>query len=128
MCQYIIDDVLEEMAIEDKTHFSPRLICQKSNINDLKFVTEYLLSLVKSKSRIKVNYEVECPNGDSDFAIKDPNELELELRECHICTIPYRPSLDRIWISFDFLPEYKEHVKKKGYYKKEPSPRQFAVM
>lgn len=109
---YIIDDILEEMAIEERVHFSPHYVCTRAGIDDLKSVTEYLLKLVGQK--LIVNFEVECPEGDSDFAVKTPQELRNEERACHICGKEYVPNPDRVWIIFDFIPEYKEYVKKKN--------------
>jgi hypothetical protein len=108
---YIIDDILEEMALENKSHFSPHYVCNRSKINDLKAVTEYLLQLVGNK--LNVYFEVECPEGDSDFAVESPLDLSKEVRKCHICGNEYTPDLEKIWISFDFKPQYKEYVKKK---------------
>jgi hypothetical protein len=108
---YIIDDILEEMAYENKTHFSPHYVCNRTGINDLKAVTEYLFQLVGNK--LTVYFEVECPEGDSDFSVKSPQEIVNEFRECHICGIDYMPNSERIWVAFDFLPAYKEFVKKK---------------
>lgn len=112
---YIIDEVLEEMALENISHFSPHYICNRANIPDLKAVTEYLLQFVGIK--LYVFYEVECPEGDSDFAITSPQDLPQEQRRCHICQTVYLPDIDRVWIAFDFIPHFKEHVKKKRIFK-----------
>lgn len=109
---YIIDDVLEEMALENKTHFSPRYICHRSGILDLKIVTEYLERFIGSK--LIINFEVECPEGDSDFAVMSPEQVETEPRRCHICNTEYVPDQNKIWVSFDFTPDFIEHVKKKN--------------
>ncbi|GGF87049.1 hypothetical protein [Paenibacillus aceti] len=109
--EFRLDDILEEMAFNDKKHFSPHYICALSGIADLKIVTQYLLSQVNRK--LKVYYEVECPEGDSDFLVDSPVEIISELRRCSVCGIEYRPDPDRVWVSFDFLPQYKDYVKKK---------------
>jgi hypothetical protein len=108
---YIIDDILEQMVIENKKFFSPNYICNRANISDLKEVTEYLLRQVGNK--LNVFYEVECPEGDSDFAVKSPLELPTETKTCHICGTEYVPRPDKIWVVFDFIPEYRDYVKKK---------------
>ncbi|PLV34979.1 hypothetical protein BSP4_10950 [Bacillus subtilis subsp. subtilis] len=112
---FIIDEILENMVREDKRYFSPHYIIsvaanQGENLS-LKQVTEYLLSLVPAK--LRVYYEVECPNGDSDFAIDSPHQKLDEFKICHICNTEYMPSLDRVWVSFDFTPEYRAYIKKK---------------
>ncbi|SMQ60990.1 hypothetical protein SAMN05444673_0450 [Bacillus sp. OV166] len=112
---FILDDILEEMAYENKSHFSPHYICNRACINDLKSVSEYLLKLVGAK--LNVYYEVECPEGDSDFSVESPLVLPTEPRNCHICNTEYTPDIDRVWIAFDFLPEYRDYVKKKRNYK-----------
>jgi hypothetical protein len=113
---FILDDILEEMAYENKSHFSPHYISNRAGIKDLRSVSEYLLKLVGAK--LNVCYEVECPEGDSDFSVESPFHLPEEQKRCHICGTKYVPSIDRVWISFDFLPEYREYVKKKRNYGK----------
>lgn len=109
--RFYIDEVLARMASEGRTHFSPHYVCTYIGVADLKSVTEYLLSLVGSK--LKVYYEVECPDGDSDFIITSPKELSGQSRKCSYCGIEYTPSPDRIWIAFDFTDDYLEFIKKK---------------
>lgn len=109
---FVIDDILEEMVLENRSHFSPHFICSRANIDDLKSVTDHLFNQVGSK--LKVYFEVECPEGDSDFSVRSPQELNPELEvACHICGTKYLPDPDRVWISFDFTPNYIEYVKKK---------------
>jgi len=108
---YIIDDILEEMAVENKKHFSPHYVCSRAGTSDLKSVTKYLLDLVGKK--LNVYFEVECPEGDSDYAVNSPEEIENDFRFCSICQTEYIPSPDKIWIGFDFIPEYIDYVKKK---------------
>ena len=111
MLEFQLDDALEIMALQEKRHFSPHYVCTVTGIADLKAVTEYMLSVVNKK--LRVYYEVECPEGDSDFAVKSPLDIKYELRKCHICGTPYTPDPNKIWIAFDFLPQYIEHVKKR---------------
>ena len=113
---FIIDEILEEMAFERKRHFSPHYVSNRAGINDLKAVTEYLLKEVGTK--LNVYFEVECPEGDSDFAVKSPLDLPNEIRSCHICQTEYTPDPSRVWIAFDFTPQYDEYVKKKKMKKK----------
>lgn len=108
---FIIDDILEEMAMDNIKHFSPHYVCNLSNNNNLKEVTDYLLELVGRK--LKVYFEVECPEGDSDYAVDSPADIEFKPRTCSICNIEYIPDPERVWVAFDFLPEYLEYVKKK---------------
>ena len=115
---YTIEDTLEEMALEHKRNFAPQYVSQRSGCNDLTIVTRCLLDLVGKK--LSVYYEIECPYGDSDFAINSLANLPLETRSCHICGQEYTPNLDRVWIGFNFLPEYISHVKKKRSCIKEP--------
>ncbi|PFW81359.1 hypothetical protein COL27_20685 [Bacillus sp. AFS075960] len=106
-----IDDALEEMALEGRSHFSPHYVCNRANISDLKMVTEYLYKQVGYK--LRVYYEIECPEGDSDFAVDSLSDLMIEERSCQICGTRYTPDLDRVWIAFDFMSNYIEHIKKK---------------
>lgn len=114
---FIIDDILEEMAMENIQHFSPHYVCNRANNNNLKEVTDYLLELVGKK--LKVYFEVECPDGDSDYAVDSPADIEFKPRKCSICDIEYIPDPERIWVAFDFSPNYLEHVKKKENYKQQ---------
>jgi len=108
---FSIDDILEEMALEGKTHFAPHYINTRGGFNDLEGVTKYLLKEVGTK--LEINFEIECPEGDSDFAIDTLDEIPSEERECSICGILYTPSSDNVWVSFDFTSEYRNHIKKK---------------
>lgn len=111
MNTFAIDDTLEEMAIEGVTHFSPNYVCQRSGINDTKSMTEYLLQQVDTK--LKVYFEVECPDGDSDFVVSSPSDIIIEPRTCSVCFEEYTPNPEDIWIAFDFTENYLDHVKKK---------------
>ncbi|MCY9027164.1 hypothetical protein MOF32_30295 [Priestia megaterium] len=121
---FIIDDILEEMAIEGKRYFSPHYIIsiakQSGQILTLKETTNHLLSLVGSNKKLQVFYEVECPNGDNDFPISSPLELSNEERTCHLCHVEYIPSPDRVWVYFDFTPAYKNYLKKKSLVPEQP--------
>ncbi|GED14802.1 hypothetical protein [Aneurinibacillus migulanus] len=108
---FLIEDILEQMAVEGRSHFAPHYVCARLGVTDLKSVTEYMLDLVGKK--LTVYYEVECPNGDSDYDVDSLSEITEEIRTCSICDIKYIPSLDKVWIVFNFLPGYLKHVKKK---------------
>lgn len=110
MDTFIIDDELEKMAIEGCQHFAPHYICQRLGINEISAVADYLLSLTNSK--LIPYFEVECPNGDSDFIVENPNYIPSEPRECSICGIEYEPDPENIWLAFDFTPQYLDHIKK----------------
>ncbi|GGF72709.1 hypothetical protein GCM10010912_17390 [Paenibacillus albidus] len=110
--EFLLDDTLEIMAQNNKKHFSPHFVCAQSGIADIKAVTEYLYSQVGRK--LKVYYEVECPDGDSDFAVVSPDLVSDDWKVCSICGIDYIPDPDRVWVAFDFLPPYIDHVKKKS--------------
>lgn len=111
MSTFLIDDVLEEMALEGRKHFSPHYVCTRTGIADLKFVTEHMLTQVGKK--LRVYFEVECPEGDSDYAVDSPMDVVKEERQCSICGIRYEPNPEKVWVAFDFLPLFLEHVKKK---------------
>ncbi|HHY1425945.1 TPA: hypothetical protein ACV1G0_000792 [Bacillus cereus] len=108
---FVVDDTLEEMAFEERQHFSPLYVCNRANISDLKMVTEHMAKQIGYK--LKMYYEIECPEGDSDFAVDSLSDLDIEERVCEFCGTAYIPDLDRVWVVFDFLPEYIEYIKKK---------------
>jgi len=101
-----IDEELAKMAIEGCKHFAPYYVCQRIGIKDAPKVTEYFLSLVGSK--LISYFEAECPYGHSN-SIKSPND---ELQECGVCGREYELDPENIWLSFDFMPQYLEKVKK----------------
>lgn len=111
MDKFLIDNILDDMAVEERKHFSPHYVCNRAGETNLKEVTEHLLYLVGYK--LKVYFEVECPEGDSDFAVSHPSQIEKKVRTCSICGVEYIPDENRIWVAFDFLPEYVDVVKKK---------------
>jgi hypothetical protein len=111
---YELNSLLEKMALEGRRYFSPKYICDRLQNADLKEVTNYLLS--NSYSDIVIpSFEIECPDGDSDFIVTDPSLIPTELRICHLCGMEYVPSPKRIWLTFNFTEEFKQYVKKKNY-------------
>jgi len=108
----ILSGLLEKMALEGKRHFSPHYVCTLSGIADIVLVSEYLFQQV-SRKRLKVFFEVECPEGDSDFAIKSPDEIPRTKRKCHICGTEYVPNPEKIWVAFSFEQAYLDYLKKK---------------
>lgn len=111
MNAFDIDDLLEQLVLEGRQHFSPHYMCQRLGISDIDGVADYLLSLANVK--LIPYYEVECPEGDSDFIIPDPTKLEQEPRICRFCGTEYIPDPNRIWLAFDFTKSFIDHVKKK---------------
>jgi hypothetical protein len=108
---FLIEDVLEQMATEGRSHFAPHYVCARLGVTDLKAVTEQMLDLVGKK--LTVYYEVECPDGDSDYDVDSLSDIVEEPRKCSVCGIEYVPSLEKVWIVFNFLPQYLNHLKKK---------------
>lgn len=116
MNDFQLEAFLEQMAFEEKRHFSPHYFCAVTGIADLKFATEYLLFEAKKPFNRKLNvfYEVECPEGDSDFTIDSPDHVPNDLRVCQYCGTAYFPDPRKIWIAFDFTKDYTDFVKKKS--------------
>lgn len=111
----ILEETLKDMAIHDKKFFSPHYVCAYSGIADLKLVSEYLLNEAAKikRKKIYVYYEVECPEGDSDFSVANPIELPTSECICHQCGVSYTPDPQKVWVGFNFTPKYIEYVKKK---------------
>lgn len=110
-----ITELLEQMALEGKRYFTPLYIYKRLNEdiseNDL---TKLLLSSC-CHDIITTNFEVECPDGDTDIIIQDISLIPNEKRNCHLCGIEYFPDPKHIWISFNFKEDYIQQVKKKNY-------------
>lgn len=113
MKTYYIIKLLEIMAVEGKRNFSPLYICEQLNIKDEKEVAILLFSLTDI---VKPNYEVECPEGDTDFAVDNLDSITSEPRICHLCGAEYVPDPKRIWVSFNFVDSFKDEVKKKKHF------------
>lgn len=111
MNYYEIDDLLEQMAMENKTHFAPHFICQKLGNIEINEIADCLLSFVPKI--LFPLWEVECPLGDSDFVVSNPKLLPNDLQTCHHCGLEYYPDPERVWLAFNFNPEYVSHIKKK---------------
>ncbi|KAA8673374.1 hypothetical protein [Clostridium sp. HV4-5-A1G] len=111
MKTYEIYGLLENMAIENRRNFSPLYVCKRLKTRDIKEVTYSLIN--DFKDILKINYEVECPNGDSDFIVDDISQIKDEMRICHHCGEKYIPDPKNIWLTFNFKDDFKDYVKKK---------------
>jgi len=105
-----VDDLLEQMAMQNIQHFSPYYLCHQLNITSVEDITNYLLTLVNKK--LIAYYEIQCPEGHSDYAVTDPTQIIIDERECEFCGNQYTPDPNDIWITFDFTEYYLNHVKK----------------
>ena len=120
--EYEIDELLRSMAVEEKIHFAPHYICQRIGLDDIKEVTNYLL--LKVPKTLLVTWEVECPQGHSHYKVSHPTEIDsMELQECSYCGIPYYPDKSRVWLIFNFNPDYSKSVKKNRIYNTDANNR-----
>lgn len=109
-----IMELLEQMALEGRRYFTPLYINKRLNgVIFEKDLTVLLLSPVCNDILIS-NFELECPEGDTDIIINDISLIPNEVRNCSVCGIEYTPDPKRIWISFNFRDEYIQKVKKKN--------------
>lgn len=114
MLDWQIDDLLERWAVEGKRRFSPTSVCRELGTDDFQAVTAHMLG--QTNRKLIVRYEVECPYGHSDFSVTDPTKIPMEPRRCRLCEADYEytPDPNRIWVVFDFTPEFVEFAKKKS--------------
>lgn len=118
-----IDDLLEQMVLEGREHFAPHYVCERLGIDNIESVADYLLSL--SDKKVIPIFEVECPEGDSDFTVPSPTMIDCnEPRTCRICGIEYTPDPEKIWLAFDFTKPFIDHIKKKSKKHQEPCSHQ----
>lgn len=110
---YQIIKILETLAIEEKRNFTPHYIANRFNIDDVEELTKILLSPLY-KGIVIPNFEIECPEGDTDFIVHDPLSIPDEPRVCHLCGVEYVSNPKRIWISFNFTDEFTNNLKKKN--------------
>lgn len=116
MKSYEIVEILENMAIEGRRNFSPLYVCKRLGTENIKEVTAFLFSEC-CRDILKPNFEVQCPQGDSDFIVHDLNLVPINtVKICHICGSEYIPNLKDIWVTFDFTDDYIKHIKKKTNY------------
>lgn len=110
--RWAIDEELRLMAFEGAERFSPIEVCNRLGSAEYEAVTEYLLKLDNDKLIAK--WEVECPEGHSDFTVRHPDDISPEPHYCRLCEDeePYIPDPDRVWLVFDFNPEYVAALKK----------------
>lgn len=115
-----ITELLEQMAIEGRRYFTPLYLSKRLNkkISE-KDLTKLLLSPFCQDILIS-NFEVECPEGDTDFIEHDISLIPTEMRVCHLCGIDYIPDPKRIWVSFDFRDDYLQKIKKKNLQPESP--------
>lgn len=111
---YQIVKILETLALENKRYFTPLYIANRFSIDDIEELTKILLSPL-CKGIVVPNFEIECPEGDTDFIVHDPLSIPDESRVCHLCGVEYVPNPKRIWISFNFSDEFVNDLKKKTY-------------
>lgn len=123
MKTFEVDDLLEKMVLEDRSHFAPHYICKRLGYEpkEIDEVLRYLISLVPSK--LSIIYEIMCPVGHSDYKVRSLEEINFDERECGYCGVEYVPDLNSIWIAFNFNSEYANFIKKKSQkrYLKNPS-------
>lgn len=113
MIKYRIYELLKDMAKDDIKKFSPVYICERLCVDNIKLITCVLIN--NFKDILKVNYEVECPNGDSDFIVDDISLIKDEMRICHHCGQEYVPNPKNIWITFNFKSDFKNYIKKSSH-------------
>lgn len=114
MKTYEVMDLLQKMALEGRRYFSPHYICERLGIDDAKEVASFLLSAT-CKDIVIPRFEVECPEGDSDFSTTDISLISNDPRTCRYCGTEYIPDPKHIWLTFNFTDQYKQDIKKKNY-------------
>lgn len=116
MKSYEIFDILESMAAEGRRHFSPLYVCKRLGTENVKEVIRFLFSDF-CKDILRPNFEVQCPEGDSDFVVHDLNSIPTNtVKICRVCGVEYIPDLKNIWVTFDFTDDYIKNIKKKVNY------------
>lgn len=94
-----LDVYLEQAARREIWRFSPGFAAKEIGA-DLRIVQELLLRAAQIKA-IQVYFEIECPEGDSDFYVAKLGEIDWNTeRQCRVCDTIYTPSPDHIWLVF----------------------------
>ena len=94
-----LDECLNDLYQRKIYRFSPRIISETTGLKK-----EVLQKILLRASQLKVlvtSYEIECPEGDSDFSVSSIHKIPwgVEL-QCRVCDTIYTPSISNIWLTF----------------------------
>ena len=108
-----IDQVLEELAVDEKSRFNAYFISYYSNQSNVDEVNDLLMKARFGALIVKV--ESICPENhiDQQFDIDKFPEVEIECRFCDEDSASYMPDIENTNIVFYFTHSYIESVKKK---------------
>ncbi|MFL0507239.1 hypothetical protein ACH0B5_15975 [Ureibacillus sp. 179-F W5.1 NHS] len=106
----IVEEFIDSIALQNIRRLSPIYVANQLNITDVDLVFDALMRLADYKLRVK--YEIQCVEcGSGDFVLYDRNNLNKELKECRFCHNNYIPDQDKVWITFDITPDFKDSLK-----------------
>jgi hypothetical protein len=94
-----LDSYLYDAGTRGIRRFSPDLAANDMGL-DLGTIQGLLLKAAQVGA-IEVYYEIECPEGDSDFYVGKLEEVDWGVeRQCRACYVFYQPSPSHVWVTF----------------------------
>lgn len=112
----IIDQILEQLALNEKSRFNAYFVSSLSNQQNVDEVNDYLLMKAKFGALI-VKIETICPENHIDQQFDFNHEFptyELECRFCESDNSAYIPDPANTNVVFYFTEIFVESVKKKN--------------
>jgi hypothetical protein len=94
-----LDSYLHGASARGVWRITPGLVADETGL-DLG-TTQGLLLKAAQVGAIDIYYEIECPEGDSDFYVDKLENVDWgEERQCRACYVSYQPSPDNVWVVF----------------------------
>ncbi|OWA36787.1 hypothetical protein B9G55_01525 [Saccharibacillus sp. O16] len=111
-----VDQVLERLALENKSRFNAYFVAHASGQSDIDLVNDYLLMKAKFGA-LEMKVESICPNNHIDQTFKN-NILPTHEIQCRFCIDGdnegfYMPDPENTNVVFSFTSDYLEDLKKK---------------
>ena len=90
---------LKEVGEKGITRFSPRYVADYIGLNQED--TNKILLRAVQVGIIHIYYEIECPQGDSDFYVTELKDVDWDVEHnCRVCGTTYTPSPNHVWVTF----------------------------
>lgn len=102
-----LDGALHYLSDEGAKRFTPKLVSEKIDISLEE--TRTLLLRASQLGVLEPFFEIECPEGDSDFFVKSLEEINWGKEvQCRVCDSIYIPSSEHVWLTFSLKGEFSD--------------------
>ncbi len=97
-----LDEYLNSIAEEGTKRFSPNHMAERTGL-DIQ-ISQTILLRTAQIGTIQTYYEIECPEGDSDFFVTRIEDVDWNTEcVCRVCGTEYIPNPSNIWVTFSIL-------------------------